>query len=197
MTGAFFLRIFIDMASRKDPNAVTDKEAAYVRAIVSGKSHAEAYVSSYNVKSKSFNTINKSAHTVFNRPQVQRYYKKLVRQAENEAIMDRVEAQKVLSRIGRAKLRDLVNLDGEIDPDAYEDSGQEVAELHVVKSEHHNAEGGVTYNETTKVKLRDPIKSIERLSKMNDWDKQKGLTIDNINFVLDTGIDDEDEDEDE
>lgn len=165
----------------------TFKERNYVQNLVKGMGKAEAYVAAYEPETENMNTISTNATRVFQRPTVQAYYRRLMNRAENEAVMTRAEAMAALSRIGRAKLRDFVDEDGEVRSEIFDESGQELAKLKTIKKEIHKDDGSVIYVKEIDIQLRDPIKAISEIGDFEDWKKGGDMKAQNVTFQLDLG----------
>ena len=188
---ALFFAYNLNMPKRSHPMDLTANERRFAKNLVKGMGKAEAYVAAYNPKIQTLSAVASNASHVLKRPCVQAYLRKLYKKAEKAAVMDRAEALKVLSNIGRAKLIDYIDEDGNIRGEVLEQSAQDLQKLKVRKSETHHDNGSVTYTKESEIQLRDPVKAIERIAKMQDWDADKGIQLDNISFHLDLGLDDD------
>lgn len=186
------------MAKKSNPDKrPTAKQAKFVQNVVSGMTMLDAYWEAYGwPKGHKYNQTAVSAHRIMQLPHIRRYHKELIRKAENNAVMDRNEALQALTKIARAQLKNYMRPDGSVDLAAIQGSAQDLQKLKVTKRETHHESGSVTYTEEVTVGLRCPIKSIERMAKMQDWDLDKDVNLGSVTFKLDTGVEDElDDDE--
>lgn len=93
---------------------------------------------------------------------VQREISDAQAQSRNNAVMDATEAKELLTRIARAKLTDFFRPDGTVNFEAR--NAEAVQEMRVRTA----ADGGMIVN----LKLESPVVAIERLAKLDGWDKQ-------------------------
>lgn len=138
----------------------------------------DAYKSAYSTDKLTYNSVYVKASRLFSKPHVRAYLQTLQEHAEKAAIMDRTEALKVLSAIGRGGLHHYVDEFGNPDPAKIGQPGPDLQEAEV----RFEKDG-----EMRKIKVRDPVKAIERLAKMQAWDQQSEFDAQGVTFNLNIG----------
>lgn len=112
-------------------------------------------------------------------PHIQAEIVRIRQEVHCAAVADASEACEVLTRILRCKLSDILT-DGKIDPDKVQHCKQELQEF-------TESYGKDTLNR--KVKFRDPVAAIERLSKILGWDAAQKTQSENVSLTGHTMID--------
>ena len=174
--------LFLAMAQRK----LTQKEQIAVNHFLANGSKTEAYKAGYSCKNMKPASINRAAFGLFERPPVKAEVDRMNEEARKNAIMSREEALGILSQIGRGKITNYLTEDGEIDVSKVaSQGGSDVEELTVTETE------GESFSRSQrKLKVRNPVQAIERLAKLEGWDKQNQLNIEGITFNINTGEND-------
>lgn len=157
---------------------LTQKQRVAAEARVKGATMADAYRKAYSTENMTEDSVRAKGCALFNKSHVAAYLETLQEHAEQEAIMDRKEALKVLSEIGRGGLHNYLDENGSPDPKKLGKPGRDLLE-----AEMRADDNGVT----RKVKARDPVKAIERLAKMQGWDSADKLEVEGIQFQLNMG----------
>ena len=139
---------------------LSKKQENFCLAMLTAKSAREAYMSSYNCTPRD---ASANASRLLAQPHIAARLQELRDRAATEQVMKRREGLVVLSEIGRSRLTDYLNPDGSIDIQKAATGGPEIEELQQIVT----ARG-----RHVKLKIRDPVKAIERLAKLSGWDKQ-------------------------
>lgn len=135
------------------------KQQAFVTEYLTGVSAAQAAVrAGYSTRA-----AKQQAHRLLSMAAVAARLTELQRQAADAAVMSHREALETLTRIARARLADFLDRRGRISLARIRGATQELAEL----VEETMPDGRVR----RKIKLRDPVQAIERLSRLMGWDK--------------------------
>jgi phage terminase small subunit len=137
---------------------------------------SEAFRHAYNVKATTkAETVRSNASALFSKPHVAAYVEKHRNRETNKAIITRERALEILSEIAEGKISEFITESGDIDTVAVAKSG------HTVESFRQ----AITDSGSTKsIKVRDPISAIDRIAKLEGWDKQKESPVDGINFTF-------------
>ena len=154
---------------------LTIKEQAAADHFIVHGNKAGAYRASYSTTNMKPSTIERRSLEVFSRPQVQAYVDAAKKAATSKAVLTRQEALEILSDIARGKLADFFTEDGVIDLTAIAASGYSLEEFSVAVGK---------FGDTTKIKVRNPIQAIERLSKMLGWDQAQKIELEGCTFDI-------------
>jgi phage terminase small subunit len=143
-------------------------------------SKSDAYRAGYSTRNMKAATVNRAASAVFSRPRVKAYVEELYAKSRSSAVMTRQEALEILSEIARGKLSDFLNDSGDFDTEKIVKSGFSLEALEIIEGTENNAG-------RKKIKVRDPITAIDRIAKLEGWDKQvddsdKGIS---FTFIID------------
>ena len=163
------------MGAHTSGNGLTAKQQAAADHFIVHGDVGAAYRSAYSTGRMKDTTIAARATEVFKHPKVVAYVDAAKKAATSKAVMTRQEALEILSEIGRGKLSDFINENGEIDKEAVSKAGYSLEEFSIAAGK---------YGDNKKVKVRNPIQAIERLSKMLGWDKQAELDIGGVTFHI-------------
>lgn len=137
----------------------------------------EAYRHAYKTKDTD-RGASRNAYSILNRPHVKAYIEAAKAEARNEAILSRQEALAILTEISRGQLVDLLDDYGNIDPAKIKKAGRALESYENITGNGENSDTRI------KAKIRDPISAIDRIAKLEGWDKQKDLNLDGVVFNL-------------
>jgi len=93
---------------------------------------------------------------------------------EDEALLTQVEALRILTRIARVDVSTIVGEDGKIDAEQVKKLGPALASY-------------VMHGDSIKATTHDPIRAIERVAKILDWDAPDKLKVEQVQFELNLG----------
>lgn len=157
---------------------LTRKQRAAAEALVRGATQADAYASAYNCSRMKDCTVKQRAWELFQLSHVAAYVRELQDRAADAAVMDRREALLTLTQIARGKLGKYLTASGQIDTEKLPEAGAELESTGFSDSPDGHRE---------QIKLRDPIRAIERLAKMLGWDQPDKLEVAGVTFSLNLG----------
>jgi phage terminase small subunit len=129
-------------------------------------------------------TRSRRAHEILNRSRVAAYLAGMRKKSTSKAVMTRQRALELLTEIGEGRVPTYLTPDGEIDEAKVAAGGADVEEF--TKAVTHTDRSTTT---RTKVKVRNPVQAIERLAKMQGWDKPDQLQVEGVTFNLQMGDD--------
>jgi phage terminase small subunit len=137
----------------------------------------EAYRHAYSTGKQKTSTINRNAYRLFEHPNVKAYVDDLQAKSTSATIMARTEALEILSEIARGKLSDYLNEYGDFDTEKIAKSGYSLEALEIIEGTENSAG-------RKKIKVRDPITAIDRIAKLEGWDKQVDDADKAVNFTF-------------
>jgi len=155
--------------------SLTPKQEAFCQAMVVSDNASEAYRAAYSTKGGS---VSPNASRLLALPHVAARVQELRDRAADKAVAERREALVELTRIARGRLGNYLREDGTIDVAKLADAGPEVESFQLVDTEH---------GQRASIKLRDPIRAIERLAKMLGWDQPDKLEVAGVTLNLNLG----------
>ena len=161
---------------KKQGSSLTAKQKAAAGHYVLHGDKSEAYRKFYSSKSKPA-TINKAAHRLFETETVKTYVEELQAKTTSATIMTRQRALEILSQIAEGKVSDLLNEYGDFDTEKIVKSGFSLEALEIIEGTENSAG-------RKKIKVRDPITAIDRIAKLEGWDKQVDDADKAVNFTF-------------
>jgi phage terminase small subunit len=155
-----------------DTGLTPGQEAFCLEFMKNGGNATEAYRKAYPGSHKAkASTMHRQAHAMVRHPKVVQRLEKLRDAVAAKAVLTRQEALEALTRIVRESLDIGVFLDGQgrIDMQKVLAAGAGVQDLDEETVMKPDEECPVR---NRKLKLRDPVRAIERLARLEAWDKQ-------------------------
>lgn len=159
-------------------DALTPLQKRFALAIIKGKNQTDAYKAAKG-KAKTPEAIRNSASQIFTNLGVQAFLKSVQGEIVDEAIMNREEALKRLSKMGRTSIADIAEFSNSIvgeDDDgnpvfqavwSFKDSALQDPDAMSAISELTTGKDGI------KLKMHDPKAAIKQLAEMQGWDAPK------------------------
>jgi len=112
---------------------------------------------------------------LLSKPDVQAAIAKARARAEEQGILNLVEAKRILSRIARARLGAFIEPDSSIAIERVRKAAQEIGEFEVSDTD---------AGRRRRIKLRDPVAAIERLARLSGWDAPERHQIEGAVLVI-------------
>jgi hypothetical protein len=165
----------------KNKHGLTPKQAMAVEHYVLHGCMSGAYRQAYSVANMQPATVNRRAIELFDSPPVAARVQQIREENNRACQLAREEALAILTRIARGKVAPYLEADGSVDVRKVKEFGGpdvEAVEEYV---------SGKALSR--KLKIRDPIRAIERIAHMCGWDKQGPLVADGIIINLNMGGD--------
>ena len=142
---------------------LTPKQETFCRAMLTAESSAEAYRrAGYGAKARD---VSANASRLLAQPHVASRLRQLRDAAASDEVMELHEALVSLTMIARGRLSDYLREDGSVDITKVADGGPEIEDFQVV---------GTGQTQSARLKMRDPVKAIERLARLCGWDRRDG-----------------------
>lgn len=142
------------------------RQEKYVQLLFKGAIQHDAYLTVFKdtfTKELAPATIDSKASRLANSGKVQNRLNFLKTKAEDESVMKVLERKQKLSTIGRAKLTDYVDNNGNVDITG--EGGGAIAELTI--EDWKGGKDGRASSQIKRIKLLNPIQAIEELNKMD------------------------------
>ncbi|MDA3872406.1 MAG: terminase small subunit [Kiritimatiellae bacterium] len=158
-----------------NPECLTGKEKIAADHYVAHGNKSDAYRAGYATAKMKALTVNRRAVEIFARPHVKAYVETLQAQAQTAAILTRQRALEILTDIAEGRISEFIQENGEIDTAAVSRSGHTIESFRQAVTE-----GGTTRS----IKVRDPITAIDRIAKLEGWDKQQDDGDKGVNFTF-------------
>ena len=156
--------------------SLTPKQEAFCQAMLVSDNASEAYRAAYSTKGG--RSVNVNASRLLALPHVAARVQELRDRAADKAVAERHEALVELTMIARGRVGSFLRDDGSIDVAKLAKAGPELESFQLVDTEH---------GQRVTIKLRDPIRAIERLAKMLGWDAPDKLEVAGVTFNLNLG----------
>jgi phage terminase small subunit len=153
---------------------LTEKQAKAAHALVAGATKTDAYRSAYNVAKES-TVVGRRAWELFQLPHVAAYVEELTARAADRACLKREEAIAILASVARGELARYLRPDGTFDLAAISKARSDLEAVQLADTE---------AGQRISVKLRDPIRAIEVLAKMNGWNEPEKHDLGGVVFNL-------------
>lgn len=172
---------------------LTKLQRLIVLGMVGGKTQRQAYYDAGG-KAKNDNTADASVSEILGNPRVDAFYKSMIAQVANTAIMTREEALERLSLIGRTHITDILEFrtvavstigeDGE--PSTADETIWLMKDSPDVEQRAAAAIKSVTLTKQgPKIEMYDARDAIAQISKMQGWDAAQ--KVDNTHRIIDDG----------
>jgi len=166
------------MSGKRTAVPLTPKQHAAVEHYLANGDMTAAYRHAYACNGRSKQAIYNYASQLFALPHVAAEIKRLRAETEKAGILSRQEALDILTRIAQGQLPAYLGDDGEIDPSTLKAGGPDLEQISTTPGEHGVAR---------RIKVRSPIKAIERIAKMCGWDQRTGIEAEGITINLNMG----------
>jgi phage terminase small subunit len=159
-------------------NRLTQKQRLMVEAYMRLGDKTAAYREGYKATCSQASARVRACET-FAMPHVAAYLAELQGAAADRTILDQREALQILTGVARGRLSAYLTEDGRVDlARVAEAGGPDVESLSLTDSESSSS---------VRLKVRDPIKAIERISRMLGWDKPTQIEAGGVVFNLQMG----------
>lgn len=156
---------------------LTEQREAFVRAYLGDSCGcaADAYRAAYprSVKWKD-NSVYVNASKLLADAKIKLRISELRRQMEDEALLTQTEALRILTRIARVDVSTIIDDDGKIDAEQVKKLGPALSTYVINQGE-------------IKATTHDPVRAIERIAKILDWDAPDKLKVEQVQFELNLG----------
>lgn len=155
---------------------LTPRQEAFCRSMLTTENASEAYrQAGYKSKSRD---VSANASRLLAQPHVASRIRQLRDKAAADGVAELSETLVCLSCIARANVSDYLDENGRLDPAKIASAGPELEAFQLVDTQH---------GQRITIKLRDPIRAIERLAKMLGWDSPDKHTLQDVTFNLALG----------
>jgi hypothetical protein len=169
----------------KDEHGLTPKQAMAVEHYILHGCMSDAYRHAYSTANMKPATINRRAIELFAKPHVTARVQALREQNNRISELSRKEALAILARIARGELSQYLDHEGHIRPELVQQGGPELESYAERRRVGPGDEDMILLSR--KLKIRDPIRAIERLAHMCGWDHQGPIQAEDVNIHLNIG----------
>lgn len=169
------------------PDKLTPKQNAFARNLFKGMSERVAYINAGYSSSQLPATLDRNACLLAKNPKIVTRLAKLQAEADAAAIMSIQERKARLSEIGRARLVDFIDADGDVTLNEKIPNVGAVKKYMVKRYEVGRGDSKLPVIEKS-IELYDPVDGVQELNKMDGVYEEKPPTTNNlqINIVVQT-----------
>ncbi len=179
------------MAKPARKSGLTAKQEKAVQHYILHGNMTAAYRHAYKVNRMKLTTIHRKAFALFNdKPHVAARVEELREENNRISQLSCQEALAILARIARGELSRYLDSEGHIRPELVQQGGPEIESYSERQRVAPGDEDMVLLSR--KLKIRDPIRAIERISHMCGWDKQGPIEAEGVTINLLIGEPDDD-----
>lgn len=165
---------------RRTPDNLTPQQTAAIDHYLAHGNQVLAYQHAYKKAAATGSSLRVQACNLFRLPHVQAAIRRLREEQRERSplLLDRAEALDILSQIARGQVSNYLDDEGRVDPKALKAlGGPEVESI-----EQETTKG----RQKALLRLRDPIRAIERISKLEGWEEQERHGVGQVTISIDT-----------